>query len=421
MVSRKLMAVVAAALIAGFAAVSCTAAGGVTQKVNYQGGYKRLSAVADDLSKLTKVSIRAGASAQDWKVRDIPVFVVANRLALADLLHALADATHTRVLKDGSGYRFVRDKKTQDMIDRLYDLRLEDRRAEAKWAWGVMNKFADMSYPRIRTGPRDFGMGDDEEATDLVSAMIHSLDAATRDKALAGEPVLITAADAPDETAFDKLVKYSTRGAARTEANMLEPSEGIAEPTLRIQLVRDKPGAGQSEFEFSMMGIAREGKGLISFDYSVIDLAQTVLNQPELKMPQPPKPLLPDFEELKPPSAYLKDVKTSGVPPKIARTKVTFSVPESITDASRADVLTGLANATKLSIVCEDFATGTKVVWRSVARDFDQNTVAEVLDWEGDSFENYGRWFANDKKKLLVGWVEGDWMQRHRELKPAAP
>ena len=47
----------------------------LAQKIDYQGGYKRLSVVVEDLAKFTGVTIRCGGNKNDWQVRDIPMVV----------------------------------------------------------------------------------------------------------------------------------------------------------------------------------------------------------------------------------------------------------------------------------------------------------------------------------------------------------
>ena len=90
----------------------------LAQKVTYEGGYKRLHNVAEDLSAITGVKIRAGRSSKDWRVRDIPLVVCVRDLPLGKLLHALADCAHvklaaetTRVVLPGEEELSEEDKK----------------------------------------------------------------------------------------------------------------------------------------------------------------------------------------------------------------------------------------------------------------------------------------------------------------------
>lgn len=229
------------------------------RKLTYLGGYKRLSAVAEDLTRLTGVTVRAGSSAKNWQVRDIPVVVCSQDLPLGKLLNAIADATHNRFVREDKEagekpiYRIVRDKIVQDRIDGIDQERERQVSERAKWAWDTLAQFAT-APEKLKLQPGVPDAAERESGLRLTAKAIGALGTAVRDKAVAGEQVLVRTKDSPDPAAFAELFRYACKQFALLHKD--SPGWGAIEPTqadigdsaLFIKLARDYPWPGECEF-----------------------------------------------------------------------------------------------------------------------------------------------------------------------------
>jgi hypothetical protein len=116
----------------------------LAKKITYDSGYKRLHVVANDLAKLSGVSIACGQNPKDWRVRDIPVVVCVKDMPLGKLLRATADATHTRIALEKVGndpikhYRIYRRRKEEQAIENLISARHEAKLAQVQWQWDAL-------------------------------------------------------------------------------------------------------------------------------------------------------------------------------------------------------------------------------------------------------------------------------------------
>ena len=165
----------------------------LAQKVTYTGGYKRLHAVADELSATTGVTIRCGNDANDWQVRDIPVFVHVKDISLGRLLSSLADAAHVQLTAEqtGSGetdkrlrYRLARTKKGEQELSNPMEQKAEAETKLAVWAWDALAAYGNApNLPLPKSSP---GMTCGPEQIRLVSRIFASMTAEQKQRAFDG-------------------------------------------------------------------------------------------------------------------------------------------------------------------------------------------------------------------------------------------
>ena len=124
----------------------------LSQKVTYQGGYKRLHAVAEELTRQTGVTIRCGSSAEDWRVRDVPLVVCVRDMPLGELLKSIAACAHASLTTDQIAnsrpekptYRLCRTREQEHDISSAVSARAEASRKLADWTWDTLAAYADM-------------------------------------------------------------------------------------------------------------------------------------------------------------------------------------------------------------------------------------------------------------------------------------
>jgi len=135
----------------------------LSQKTTYDGGYKRLCDAVSDVAKLTGAKLRCGKNTRDWQVRDIPVVVCVKDMALGNVLRALADATHVRLLQEKSqriageqvfSYRLCRTARDQQALDRSFRARDEAVGELRKWAWDALASAASMPDEAFASVPK---------------------------------------------------------------------------------------------------------------------------------------------------------------------------------------------------------------------------------------------------------------------------
>lgn len=88
----------------------------LAQKVTYKAVKKTVSAIIDDLTKSTKVTIRAGRNSSDWQVRDRKMSINAKDVPLNELMNSIARVMKFKWEIGGKpgaySYRLFMDRKT---------------------------------------------------------------------------------------------------------------------------------------------------------------------------------------------------------------------------------------------------------------------------------------------------------------------
>ena len=160
----------------------------LNQKVTYEGGYKRLHQVTEDLSKQTGVLIYCGKNDADWHVRDIPLVVCVRDMPLGKLLRLLALTTHTQYVSKKAesqkeserSYRIYRSAEQEKDISSLLQKRRDAKLALADWSWDALVKFGN--------SPEALG---GEKETRLLGKILASLGPGAKKKVLQGDEMAV--------------------------------------------------------------------------------------------------------------------------------------------------------------------------------------------------------------------------------------
>lgn len=125
----------------------------LTQLVTYNESNKSVSAILDDLTKATGVTLKAGVNSKDWQVRDRKMSIFAKDVPLGQLMSSIARVMKFKWEKSGDEalptYRLFMDRKT--LLDAEAQRARQEQQQEAERAKrrqeGLMEyaKLADLS------------------------------------------------------------------------------------------------------------------------------------------------------------------------------------------------------------------------------------------------------------------------------------
>lgn len=404
----------------------------LAQKVIYYGGYKRLHVVAEDLSRLTGVTIRCGQNESDWKVRDIPVVVCANDIPLGKLLNAIALTAHVQIRSENIGtqaeqtrnYRLCRDKKSQDEI---YDLDAAGWEAKLKtlsWDWDMLVAFSKLPDQKLDLPGGEAYSGIDSQAIKLASGILAALGPDAKEKVFSYQSIEVKTKDSPNRALFSDLARYVYK---RRNGKAADPtSEQISNSSLCIRLARHP--AGRAELCFYMKGLADEP--LIDETYSLNPDSLALMLSDAKDLHLGPRPKTHDDWNLEdtvpPPVPGMRTLESSKVPDALKR-KVVIKFPGG-KKPTRADVLTQLAKLTGLTIVSEDFVShrnhwpepdSARYGQVKMRRFGEKAAIWEVL-MSPIELEGLETWRIDMDGKLLVHWQAGNWRLSYRNLVPAS-
>ena len=401
------------------------------QKITYQGGGKRLHVIAEELTKQTGVTIRAGDNKQDWRVRDIPLTVYVKDMPLGDLLKTLADCAHVEFAQekianaatDKPVYKLYRTRKQQQAIDAKIQARIDANRAHIKWTWDVLAAYADMPESSGKAN------GTSKLMPKSMGALLKCFGTQGRDKVLSGE-VLKLGFNGSAGPGFSRLPKATLEfwGCGKDGANVeisifAPPQMDVGQAGLFLRWCsHSTSSAGQSSQPGPDMRV-----------FPAADEASALASDKSLNLPKEPdaESMFKDdepfpgtgFVELKADpdwKAPLLQEKIKLVLPPLPP-KPTDPMIADTRGPSASDILKSLADASKLNIISEDFESQktshtTGMGQRITSGD---TTPVGVLKATYTVEIWGGRWFLNKDRKLIVGWVH-DWQVTHQGLIPEA-
>ena len=404
------------------------------RKVTYDGGYGRLHAVTDALTKATGVTIRCGKNPQDWQIRDIPVVVCVRDMPLRKLLNTLATATHTELLPEKHAgektvYRVCRTRTSEDEMKKLLASHEIAARAVVRWAWDTL-----ASLPSVEKEKPDPYTADER----MMSRIVTALGADTRDKLLGGEAMTIRAKDVlpapliqdivpcqtaellalpdafykPEAVTQDDInhVTLVAKFVKPTESSMPDNALWLTVGNIPIQMKMNWPGMPHVAQEF--------GPVTRDWIHSPVELAKAIAARDSKVSAPPDKGAVLKTEDAPPDAelAALKDDKDWDQPMLQAKVKLEFAKDKAI--VCQSDVLTELAKSSAINIVSEDFVSHRHDCRYPPSANLGA-TVKDVLKKLNDRYydSEKANWFASKDEKLLVGWACG-WPWRHTNLAP---
>lgn len=161
------------------------------ERITYEGGYKRLSAVCQEIRKMTGIRVGCGQNANDWRVRDVPVVVSARDIPAGVLLRAVAECAHAQFLRvrvageEEKDYTYTvsRTKKVWDEIAAPENARRQAARECAKWAWDALTACAKLPESPMPALVEPYAW----DHARLAGSLLASLGTAARDRILDGE------------------------------------------------------------------------------------------------------------------------------------------------------------------------------------------------------------------------------------------
>ena len=403
----------------------------LAQSVTYTSGSKRLSAVAGDLARMTGVTISAGATAQDWRVRDIPVIVCVKDLRLGVLLSTIATATHTSLSakevekSDGEAktvYRFRRSKRQQDSITNSMNVEWEQQKKDISWAWDALHWLAEHQEMQSRFASRNTDIG---EVGSALSKVIATLGSDTKAKLLAGETVTVDSSNAAQSTLLRELNmlhwKRVNRLASEQGRNLDLPTEEDVNNLSLMMKLRDGGEGGRTDIQVSLYP-AEFGGVHAGLAIGISDLSLII--EKALVTDCPPRPKVKGFvspESERPDNAAFSLLTPSmnSELPELTK-NVTLPKPEGTDVHTYADELTALAQTAGLNIICEEFVSHRCGYLVSVNDAFGYATTAAALLKQAYD-RSFNSWFIDERNKLLVGWsrVDWNWRKHHINLVPA--
>lgn len=406
----------------------------LVRPVTYQGGYKRLHAVAEELAQQTGVTIRAGTNKQDWRVRDIPLVVFVKDMPLGKLLERIAQCAHVRLVAEKiagardekPAYRLYRNKNKADDIQLQLDARVEANRKTAEWAWDTLVKYADMpdaSADLPKPKPVDpnamtITLNDEMEGTRirLVAKALASLDPDAKAKALAGEQVTVrVGASGPRKELYDYAVKNPGifsfgRPVAPTEAE-------LRDALIAIKFHRQDRPDRSAGFSFYVHGMpvemqlnGRTSRTWDSWQAEPVMCAKALANVKRLKLP--PAPEVETALQDAPPPGFkaLKDDTDYKLPMLQAKVKLASPQPG---DKPRVEAIKAMA-AAGVNIICEDFQSHKLGRYTTVMLSGTEVPAADILKDMGKGPFSVV-WHVDEKEGTLLGWAR-EWRKAHQSL-----
>lgn len=402
--------------------VNQTADKRLTRKTTYESGYTRLHSVADELTKLTGVSIRAGSSTKDWQIRDIPLVICVKDLPLGKLLSAIADSTHTllssQTLDNGEkAYRFYRNKRLQTEIDGKLQAAHRKQYEQIEWAWDAMLQLAKSTEAQKELAKT---MPDSYRRMVSNARLLDSLGADAREKVFSGEKITIsgttpTRASALESILIESLDYRNAHRQANGHKPMERPKPEDIATTEAVVAFRAESDAGNTEVWIVTDLKSGDVGGSCVCPLSVY--ASQIEKLPGLQLPPRPKgEQVADQNSDRPADARLRLLETEqdwAVEPLSEKFKL--EAPKGKAQLTFADTITALAKAAGLSIVTEDFLSHT---WGPEPEPggFFGIELAPSTPLK----QTLGSWFYSPDDRLLVGWAwsRGLWRKEHRNLVP---
>ncbi|MEN6357518.1 MAG: hypothetical protein ABFD83_10610 [Armatimonadota bacterium] len=330
----------------------------LSQKITYDSGYKRLHVVTDDLSRISGVPIGCGRNTKDWRVRDIPLVVCVKDMPLGKLLRAIADSTHTWFASEKIGdnstktYRIYRRQQEEQKIDDFFKSRHESRLANAKWQWEALKAYGksnEITWPD--------GMSHTAQDIKRAALLIATLGEDSEDRMLAGETFSFKGSDPAYRDIIEQMYAESVNNIKVDNHDLPSPTaEYIDSAAVKIKLV-DKGEEGDTSlsaflgpimYTQTSWGSGWVNMGAYSLDGKIPGLP-----------PRPKEITCPSLKDDMANPAMVPLDRYSGEnwnSPKL-KAKIDIDKPETVKNATFAELISTVAKASGLNIVTEDFTS----------------------------------------------------------------
>lgn len=398
----------------------------LAQKVTYDSGEKRLYQVADDITKMTGVTVYCGSSTKDWQVRDIPVAISVNDMPLGTMLYTLAECAHVRLtsatLKGVRYYRLSRSEAVTKEIEDVYEAEKRRSNTEEEWAWDVMTALGKAPDSAVKDVDRD---------TVVLSRILASLDSSAKETVMNGDTVEVPVNGFAQAPLLRELYDLMWN---QIEQLLLDSGKSYTAP-------------GPESKDKSKLVIKRRGNSIMGFSEIYVNMEPMVWGDPEevaellvgqmgvpingyhtnnafnakgLQLPLPPQPYS-DSNSSEAPNAeapsgqFVSITKSTSA---ILGEKLSLEAPKGDKDPHYSDLIMAVAQKSGYSIICEDFLSHKN---HPMIEHFKSDiTLRDML-----ANEMHGRfpdgstptWFINDRDRVVIGWANR-WKECHKNLVP---
>lgn len=387
----------------------------LSQKITYDSGYKRLYAVAEDLTQLSGVYIVCGSSKKDWRVRDVPVVICVKDMPLGKLLKTITDTTHTRLTADKIGddpklsYRIYRSIREETEIDSYFQRAKDADLEQIKWRWDAM----------VAYGKSDNELPGISKETKLLAKLIASLGPDAKSKMLNYETLQISGSNPATQKITDELYMLHLKelqSRVNTDAEVYVPTrEDKDNVSFRIKLQEQSDSIGLS------LGFHPIAMGEHTYSCNSIDIYEArSLPEKGFKLPAYPadiKRLKPRDDMQNPDMVFLDKYKDGDWNrPLLKDKKFDLIKPKDKKDFTLADIMREISAISGCNIVVEDFISQRAYTSQLIDGMFKKDTtIADTLRHENFGGWKLYSWFFNEEEKLMVGCVD-DWRRWHRAM-----
>jgi hypothetical protein len=337
---------------------------------------ERLHTVLERIESSTGVTIQCGKDASDWHVRDIPVLVCAQGLALGELLEAIAHSTHLKLVSEQQGgkhvYRIWRDTAMEKELADYWGTCRRDAIAKMKWDWDTCA--ACKVVPESACNAYYHGM--EKQFPQILSV----LGTKARDLILAGNPMCLSVGKAP--ASLDQVLT----DIFRTRDEICRPGDNNGPKVLsdkELQQCFMRISVIDAQMPRIEIYICTPGACM---SYYLGGLTDALLRS-DPSTPAPHK----GTNDTRNVGTFESDYSTRGILSKEFRTDKV----EGASIAMRADLLCALSKQTGVSIICEDYGHDS----RGSQMGKERPTVYDVLCYNS----SYLVWSLDEASRCVVG------------------
>lgn len=385
---------------------------GLDKKITIDCTGIRLHTAVERIAADTGVTIKSGKVSSDWNVRDLPVLICARDLPLGTLLRGIADSQHLLLSRHKTEetytYRIWRDLKRERELTAFEEARENAKLTRAAYDWDALSLIKDMPDSAF-TEDRYEG----SEYERAISNVLANLGPEVRDRAVSGEEITISLANAPES-----VKPYLTEVITACWKNSQSSSEPVKEPLdkclnwahIRIGYSRYVKTPDDLTIEITV-GDSTAMHGFSSHESWLmkhIPDFPTRPNIPESKLE------LGDLGK-----AYVKLTLDKEGGPSILDTKVKVDLPKGEKKPTYPELLSGVSKATGYSIIAEGSAARDPLTYNFVylieGMFVREVTVREVLAVSAQNANM--EWYLDESHKLIIG-RDKDWTEKLKALVP---
>ncbi len=374
----------------------------------------RLHVVLEQISETTKVTIRCGRDNKDWQVRDIPVTVCTNDLALGKLLNSIAISTHLFFESEKVGkstvYHIWRDRKRQKTLDDYYADVAACATATRAWNWDTVAKMKDIPDDKLwRSTPEPT-----HNFYGAMSSFLTALGPDMRARAMAGETLRLDLQSASAQWRGDLQNVFTAQG----PYNSGQWSQPTADDAAHaIQPTQDELHKFRMLISGDQVSIL-DPSGAQNF-YPLGNVASCLSPEAMESVGIPERPRSSDLPIIDDPSGNIKPLEGNSdlwdsplIQEKIKLDLIKGKRP------SCGELLAALAKATGDNIICEDFESQRSCLRPEIASSTDVTVISvlQAIDQRATHTWKVGFiWHASQKDKIILG-ISNNWPYHHRDI-----